>query len=43
MVRNLIAERFPDDFHFALNAVEAGAVQRSRSQIAILKRRQNIK
>ena len=43
MARNLIAERFPDDFHFMLSAVEAGAVQRSGSQIAILKRGQNIK
>ena len=37
------ANRFPEDFHFVLSAVEAEAVQRSRSQIAILKRGQNIK
>ena len=37
------ADRFPEDFHFLLSADEAAAVRRSRSQIAILKRGQNIK
>jgi hypothetical protein len=36
-------ERFPDDFMFQLNREEAEALLRSRSQIATLKRGQNIK
>lgn len=39
--RNL--EKFPADFMFQLTLVEAEAVQRSRSQIVILKRGANIK
>ena len=37
------ARRFPEDFVFRLTAAEAEAVLRSRSQIATLKRGQNIK
>ena len=37
------ADRFPEDFMFRLNMEEAENVQLSRSQIAILKRGQNIK
>ena len=36
-------ERFPDDFMFQLSPEEAGAVLRSRSQIATLKRGRNLK
>ena len=36
-------ERFPDDFMFQLTEEEAGSLQDSRSQIATLKRGQNIK
>ena len=36
-------ERFPDDFMFQLTSEEARLSQRSRSQIATLKRGQNIK
>jgi hypothetical protein len=36
-------QRFPADFAFRLTRKEAEAVQRSRSQIVILKRGQNIK
>ncbi len=41
MKRNL--ERFPDDFMFQLTLEEGKAVMLSRSQIATLKRGQNIK
>jgi hypothetical protein len=37
------ADRFPEDFMFRLNMEEAENVQLSRSQIATLKRGQNIK
>ena len=36
-------ERFPDDFMFQLTPEEAKATERSRSQIATLKRGQNLK
>lgn len=36
-------ERFPDDFMFQLTREEAESLRRSRSQIATLKRGQNIK
>ena len=36
-------ERFPDDFMFQLNREEAEVLRRSRSQIATLKRGQNVK
>ena len=39
--RNL--RKFPRDFMFRLTPEEAGALQRSRSQVVILKRGQNIK
>ena len=37
------AERFPEDFAFQLTLKEADDVRRSRSQIVILKRGQNVK
>ena len=37
------AERFPDDFVFRLNPTEVAELNSSRSQIATLKRGQNIK